>query len=122
MAAAKHEDQFGVTLREVSDEKTGVSSVVTDARGAGKVTFPDLRPAIVIVDKSGKLVQMLLGRRRQGYLARRHLTVEDGAGVHAGDARLRADRRRQDPRHHRFVARGRTSLKPASPGGSGRAG
>mgnify|MGYP000337782091 CR=1 FL=1 len=49
----KYEDLvYGVTLREVSDEKTGVSSkVVMDSRGTGGKNAPELRPTIVILDK-----------------------------------------------------------------------
>jgi len=51
----KYEDLvFGVTLREVADEKTGVSSkVVMDSRGTGSKNAPELRPTIVILDKKG---------------------------------------------------------------------
>ena len=47
----KYEDLvYGVTVREVSDEKTGVSSkVVMDSRGTGSKNAPELRPAIVIL-------------------------------------------------------------------------
>ncbi len=60
----KYEDLvFGVTLREVADEKTGVSSkVVMDNRGTGSKNAPELRPAVVILDKKGKPVQT--ARRR----------------------------------------------------------
>src|SRR5579863_8673734 len=56
----KYEDlTFGVTMREVSDEKTGVSNkVVMDSRGTGSKNAPDLRPTIAIVDKKGKVIQL----------------------------------------------------------------
>src|SRR5690348_13171427 len=49
----KYEDLIaGVTVREVSDEKTGVSNrVVMDSRGTGSKNAPDLRPTLAIVDK-----------------------------------------------------------------------
>jgi len=56
----KYEDLvFGVTVREVADEKTGVSSkVVMDSRGTGSKNAPELRPAVVILAKNGKPVQL----------------------------------------------------------------
>ena len=46
----KYEDLIpGVTVREVSDEKTGVSSkVVTDSRGTSSKNTPELRPSITV--------------------------------------------------------------------------
>ncbi|HWF64819.1 MAG TPA: DNA-directed RNA polymerase subunit beta', partial [Rhizomicrobium sp.] len=59
----KYEDLIaGVTVREVSDEKTGVSNrVVMDSRGTGSKNSPDLRPTIAIVDKKGKVIQLPAG-------------------------------------------------------------
>src|ERR1700712_4181985 len=56
----KYEDLiFGVTVREVADEKTGVSSkVVIDNRGTGSKNAPELRPTLVILDKKGKVTQL----------------------------------------------------------------
>jgi DNA-directed RNA polymerase subunit beta' len=50
----KYEDLVpGISLKEVADEKTGVTNrVVMDSRGTGSKS-QDLRPAIVIVDKKG---------------------------------------------------------------------
>src|SRR6201989_2123227 len=59
----KYEDLvFGVTVREISDEKTGVSNkVVIDSRGTGSKNAPELRPTIVILAKKGKPVQLRAG-------------------------------------------------------------
>ena len=84
----KYEDLvFGVTLREVSDEKTGVSSkVVMDNRGTGSKTAPELRPAIVILDKKGKPAQMPSGgEARYAISPDAILSVEDGSTIRAGD-------------------------------------
>jgi DNA-directed RNA polymerase subunit beta' len=78
---------FGVTVREVADEKTGVSSkVVMDSRGTGSKNAPDLRPAIVILDKKGKPVVLPGGgEARYGISPDAILSVEDGGTVRAGD-------------------------------------
>jgi len=85
----KYEDLiFGVTMREVSDEKTGVSNkIVMDSRGTGSKNVPDLRPTIAIVDKKGKIIQMPnnAGDARYTISADAILSVEDGAEVRAGD-------------------------------------
>ena len=89
----KYEDlTFGVTLREVSDEKTGVSNkVVMDSRGTGSKNAPDLRPTIAIVDKKGKVIQLPGGggEARYAISADAILSVEDGSEVRAGDVLAR---------------------------------
>ena len=89
----KYEDlTFGVTMREVSDEKTGVSNkVVMDSRGTGSKNVPDLRPTIAIVDKKGKYIQMPngAGDARYAISADAILSVEDGSEVRAGDVLAR---------------------------------
>ncbi|HKD47121.1 MAG TPA: hypothetical protein VKB67_05510, partial [Rhizomicrobium sp.] len=88
----KYEDLIaGVTVREVSDEKTGVSNkVVMDSRGTGSKNAPDLRPSIVIVDKKGKTIQLPGGgEARYSISADAILSVEDGAEVRAGDVLAR---------------------------------
>ena len=89
----KYEDlTFGVTLREVSDEKTGVSNkVVMDSRGTGSKNVPDLRPTIAIVDKKGKVIQLPggSGEARYAISADAILSVEDGSEVRAGDVLAR---------------------------------
>ena len=83
----KYEDLvFGVTVREVSDEKTGVSNkVVMDSRGTGSKNAPDLRPTVAIVDKKGKPLPTQTGEARYGLSVDAILSVEDGAEVKAGD-------------------------------------
>ncbi len=123
----KYEDLiFGVTLREVSDEKTGVSNkVVMDSRGTGSKNTPDLRPTIAIVDKKGKVIQLPGGggEARYAISADAILSVEDGSEVRAGDVSgPYSHGRRQDPRHHgRPAARG-GAVRSAQAQGSGRAG
>ena len=75
----------------MADEKTGVSNkVVMDSRGTGSKNAPDLRPAIVIVDKKGKAVALPDGgEARYALSADAILSVEDGAEVHAGDVLAR---------------------------------
>ena len=88
----KYEDLvFGVTVREVSDEKTGVSNkVVMDSRGTGSKNAPELRPTIVIVDKKGKPIQLPGGgEARYAISADAILSVEDGSDVRAGDVLAR---------------------------------
>ena len=88
----KYEDLlFGISLREVADEKTGVSNkVVIDSRGTGAKNAPELRPAIAIVDKKGKPIQLPGGgEARYGLSADAILSVEDGATVKAGDVLAR---------------------------------
>src|ERR1700728_4539648 len=85
----KYEDLvFGVTVREVSDEKTGVSNkVVMDSRGTGSKNAPDLRPTVAIVDKKGKVIALPNngGEARYTVSADAILSVEDGSEVRAGD-------------------------------------
>src|SRR5471032_3350938 len=82
---------FGVTVREVADEKTGVSSkVVMDSRGTGSKNAPDLRPAIIILDKKGKTVVLPGGgEARYAISPDAILSVEDGGTVRAGDVLAR---------------------------------
>src|SRR5690349_10551087 len=88
----KYEDLvFGVTVREVADEKTGVSSkVVMDSRGTGSKNAPELRPTIVILDKKGKPVQLPGGgEARYAISPDAILSVEDGSTIRAGDVLAR---------------------------------
>jgi DNA-directed RNA polymerase subunit beta' len=88
----KYEDLvFGVTVREVSDEKTGVSSkVVTDSRGTSSKNAPELRPTLVILDKKGKMIALPAGgEARYAISPDAILSVEDGSQVRAGDVLAR---------------------------------
>ena len=88
---AKFEDLVsGISMKEVADEKTGVTNrVVMDSRGAGSKS-QDLRPAIVITDKKGQVVTL------PGNVEARYpltvdaiLSVEEGVEVKAGDVLAR---------------------------------
>ena len=84
----KYEDLVsGVSVRDVSDEKTGVSNkVVIDSRVGSGSKAPELRPTIVIVDKKGKPIQLPGGgEARYALSVDAILSVEDGAEVKAGD-------------------------------------
>jgi DNA-directed RNA polymerase subunit beta' len=80
----------GISLKEVADEKTGVSNkVVMDSRGSGS-RGNELRPSIVIVDKSNKPIKLPSGgEARYGLSVDAILSVEDGATVRAGDVLAR---------------------------------
>jgi DNA-directed RNA polymerase subunit beta' len=80
----------GISLKEVADEKTGVSNkVVMDSRGSGS-RGNELRPTIVIVDKSNKPIKLPAGgEARYGLTVDAILSVEDGATVRAGDVLAR---------------------------------
>ena len=80
----------GVTIREVADEKTGVTNrVVMDSRGTGTKATGELRPVMLIVDKKGKVLPTQAGEARYGLSAEAILSVEDGAEVKAGDVLAR---------------------------------
>ncbi len=79
----------GVSLKDVADEKTGVSNkVVIDSRGTGSKS-QELRPAIAIVDKKNKPVVMPTGEARYALPVDAIISVEDGTEVHAGDVLAR---------------------------------
>jgi DNA-directed RNA polymerase subunit beta' len=76
----------GLSLKEVADEKTGVSNkVVTDARGSGSKA-QDLRPALALVDGKGRVLTLpSAGEVRYALPVDAIISVEDGASVKAGD-------------------------------------
>jgi len=80
----------GISLKEVADEKTGVSNkVVMDSRGSGS-RGNELRPTLVMVDKSNNPIKMPSGgEARYGLTVDAILSVEDGATVRAGDVLAR---------------------------------
>src|SRR5271163_2913968 len=79
----------GVSLKDVADEKTGVSNkVVIDSRGTGSKS-QELRPAIVIVDKKNKPIQLQTGDARYALPIDAIISVEDGTTIHAGDVLAR---------------------------------
>ncbi|MBU6299378.1 MAG: DNA-directed RNA polymerase subunit beta', partial [Alphaproteobacteria bacterium] len=87
----KYEDVVsGITMKEVADEKTGVTNrVIMDNRGTGPKS-QELRPTIVLVDKKGKVIVLPnVGEVRYPLSADAILSVEDGAEVRAGDVLAR---------------------------------
>jgi DNA-directed RNA polymerase subunit beta' len=79
----------GVSLKDVADEKTGVSNkVVIDSRGTGSKS-QELRPAIAVVDKKGKPISLPTGDARYALPIDAIISVEDGTTVHAGDVLAR---------------------------------
>jgi DNA-directed RNA polymerase subunit beta' len=88
----KYEDLVsGMSVKEIADEKTGVSNkVVIDYRGTGSKQQQDLRPVIAIVDKGGKVLSLPnTGEARYSLSVDAILSVEDGATVKAGDVLAR---------------------------------
>jgi DNA-directed RNA polymerase subunit beta' len=79
----------GLSLREMADETTGVSQKVIIDWRAGSKSSSDLRPAISIVDKKGKVVALPNGEARYALSVDAILSVEDGAEVKAGDVLAR---------------------------------
>ena len=75
----------GVTIREVADEATGISSKgVVDWRASTRSA--DLKPAIVVKGKNGQVLKLANGNEARYLLAvDAILSVEDGAEIHAGD-------------------------------------
>ena len=75
----------GVTINEVSEEATGITSKqVTDYRGGSKTN--DLRPSIVIVDAKGHPVKLPNGNEaRYTLIASAMLSKENGEEVGPGD-------------------------------------
>jgi len=88
---ARFEDLVsGISMKEVADEKTGVTNrVVMDSRGMGPKS-QELRPTIAIVDKKGKIISLPnVGEVRYPLSMDAILSVEDGAEVRAGDVLAR---------------------------------
>ena len=88
-------------------------------RLAGEPAGVDLRPAVVIKDKKGKIAK--LSRRRRGALPAaggRDPSVEPGHEVRRRRARAYPDGKRQDPRHHRRSAAGGRAVRGEAAEGS----
>ncbi|HTT98382.1 MAG TPA: DNA-directed RNA polymerase subunit beta' [Rhizomicrobium sp.] len=77
----------GVSVKEVADEKTGVTNrVVIDSRSGTGSKATELRPTLVIVDKSGKAIQLPGGgEARYALPIDSILSVDDGTHIKAGD-------------------------------------
>ncbi len=82
----------GVTMREVVDEATGISSkVVIDWKAQPKAA--DLRPRITLRDKKGEVVNLPNGMEARYFMSvDAILSVENGQEVHAGDVLARIPR------------------------------
>ena len=79
----------GMSVKEVADEATGISSkVVVDWRASPKGA--DLRPALVVVDENGEVLTLSTGKEARYLMSvDAILSVEDGAEVHSGDVLAR---------------------------------
>ncbi|MBS4046232.1 MAG: DNA-directed RNA polymerase subunit beta' [Alphaproteobacteria bacterium] len=79
----------GVSMREATDESTGISyKVVSDWKQNPKGS--ELRPRITLRDSKGEILMLVSGAEARYYLsADAILSVEDGAQVHAGDVLAR---------------------------------
>ena len=84
--------QEGVTMREVLDEATGISSkVVVDWKQQPKAA--DLRPRITLRDGKNKVVTLPNGMEARYFMSvDAILSVENGQKVHAGDVLARIPR------------------------------
>jgi DNA-directed RNA polymerase subunit beta' len=82
----------GVSLREVMDEATGISSkVIIDWRQ--QTRGADLKPRIALRDKAGELITLANGLEARYFLpVDAILNVEDGTEVFAGDVLARIPR------------------------------
>ena len=111
----------GQSMSETLDESTGIAKrVVTDWRTSSRAA--DLRPAIVIKGKDGKILKLARGGDARYLLAvDAILSVDPGAHGEGGRRhRPYPDRERQDPRHHRRSAAGGGAVRGApSEGGGG---
>jgi DNA-directed RNA polymerase subunit beta' len=89
----KYEDLVeGVSIKEVVDEGTGITSmVVADWRSQPKGA--DLRPCINLLDKKGKAIKLANGKEASYLLSLDAiLSRRDGEEVHAGDVLARIPR------------------------------
>lgn len=82
----------GLSLRNVVDDNTGISSkVIIESKQYSKGA--DLRPRIQLLDSKGKMVELSTGLEAKHYLPiGAVLSVEDGALVAAGDILARIPR------------------------------
>ncbi|MHA1544433.1 MAG: DNA-directed RNA polymerase subunit beta', partial [Alphaproteobacteria bacterium] len=82
----------GVSIKEVLDEATGITSkVVTDWRSSPRGA--ELRPRITLKDKKGKIINLANGIEARYFLSvNAILSIEDGEAVHAGDVIARIPR------------------------------
>ncbi len=105
----------GQSMSETLDEATGIAKrVVIDWRTERRAAA-DLRPAIVIKGKDGKVLKLARGGDARYMLAGRRDPVGRRRRRGQGRRRHRAylDRKRQDPRHHRRSAARRRTVRGA---------
>ncbi|AZL15947.1 DNA-directed RNA polymerase subunit beta' [Rickettsiales endosymbiont of Stachyamoeba lipophora] len=82
----------GVSVRDVVDEATGISSkVVIDVKQQTRAV--DLRPRITITDNNGKILTLANGLEARYFLpVNAIISVNDGDNIHAGDVLSRIPR------------------------------
>ncbi len=111
----------GQSMSETVDESTGIAKrVVTDWRTSSRAA--DLRPAIVIKGKDGKVQKLARGGDARYMLAVDAILSADLNAQREGRRRDRPypDRKRQDARHHRRSAAGGGAVRgAAAEGGRG---
>ena len=99
----------GLSMSEQLDQFTGIAKrVVIDWRTGSSRNQQDLRPAIVIKGKDGKVLKLARGGEARYLLAvDAVISVDPGGQVKAGDVIARIPTGKcQDARHHRRVRRG----------------
>ncbi len=110
-------------MSEALDESTGIAKrVVIDWRTGSARGQQDLRPAMVIKDKSGKVLKLSRGGEARYLLAVDAIISVDPGVEREGRRRHRPhpDGQRQDPRHHRRSAAGGGAVRgAAAEGGRG---
>ena len=107
----------GQSMSETLDELTGIAKrVVIDWRTGSSRNQADLRPAMVIKDKSGKVAKLARGGEARYQLAVDAIISVDPGTTREGGRRDRAhsDRKRQDARHHRRSAAGGRAVRGAT--------
>ncbi len=111
----------GQSMTESLDESTGIAKrVVIDWRTGSARGQQDLRPAIVIKGKDGKILKLARGGEARYLLAVDAIISVDPGAQHRRGRRHRAypDRKRQDARHHRRSAAGGGAVRGAPAEGS----
>ena len=107
----------GQSLTETLDESTGIAKrMVIDWRSGSARGQQDLRPALVIKGKDGKILKLARGGDARYMLAVDAIISVDPGAQGPGGRRHRPhpDRKRQDARHHRRSAAGRRTVRGAA--------
>ena len=104
----------GVTMREETDDITGITNkVIVDSKASGKKEA--LKPSIVLCDDKGTALQATQGgEAHYGLMVGTVLSVEDGAHVKAGDVLARLGTRivKNTRYHGRPATSGRNLRSP----------